>query len=58
MLTAILIAGAVGWFFRATLARKLAAYLPDRTTRHRVLGAIVLAFTITIVVRLIARYVG
>jgi hypothetical protein len=58
VLTALFIVGGIGWFFRAALARKLAAYLPDRTTRHRVLGAIVIAFAITMAVRLIARYVG
>ena len=43
------------WLFRGFIARQLAPYLPDRTSRHRVLTFIIIAFAITAGVRIIAR---
>ena len=45
------------WLFRGFIARKLAPYLPDKTARHRLLTFIIIAFAVTAVVRLIARFV-
>ena len=46
------------WLFRKRILRWLSRYLPDQTTRHRVLGAIIIAFAITATVRLGARFFG
>ncbi|MGL4438400.1 MAG: hypothetical protein ACRCUE_03950 [Bosea sp. (in: a-proteobacteria)] len=45
------------WLFRKFISRQLAPYLPDKTTRHRVLTFIIIAFAITATVRLGARFV-
>ncbi len=45
------------WLFRKFILRQLSPYLPDRTTRHRVLTFIIIAFGITAAVRLVARFV-
>jgi hypothetical protein len=58
-MTWFLTLGAVGlWLFRRPILARLAPHLPDRRTRHRVLGAIIAAFAITAVFRLIVRYWG
>ena len=56
MLTWLAGAGALGWFFRRALGRWLMRKLPDRTTRHAVVSAIIAAFVITFVVKLAARF--
>lgn len=45
------------WLFRKFILRQLAPYFPDKTTRHRVLTFIIIAFAITASVRLMARFV-
>jgi hypothetical protein len=45
------------WLFRKFIMRQLAPYLPDKTSRHRVLTFIIVAFAITALVRLLARFV-
>jgi hypothetical protein len=45
------------WLFRKAIGRRLAPYLPDQTRRHQVLTAIIAAFAIVAVVRLVARFV-
>jgi hypothetical protein len=45
------------WLFRKQISRRLAPHLPDRTTRHRVLGFIIIAFAVTALVRFGARFV-
>ena len=44
------------WLFRKFISRKLAPFFPDRTTRHRFLAMVIIAFAIVAVVRLVARY--
>jgi len=56
-LTWFLTTAAVGiWLFRKAIGRLLQPYLPDRRTRHQVLGFIIVAFAITAAARLVARY--
>lgn len=43
--------------FRKWIGRRLAPYLPDQKSRHRLLGFIIIAFGITAAVRLFARFV-
>ena len=44
------------WLFRKFISRKLAPFFPDRTTRHRFLAMVIIAFAIVAVVRLVALY--
>ncbi len=55
MLTYALPIAILAWLFRKSLARALAKQLPDRTTRHRVVGTVIAAFVIVIVIRLLVR---
>jgi hypothetical protein len=55
MLTYALPLAILAWIFRKPLARVLAKQLPDRTTRHRVIGTVIAAFVIVIVIRLLVR---
>lgn len=43
--------------FRRWILKKLQPLLPDQQARHRVLGFIILAFAITALVRLFARFI-
>lgn len=56
MLTYLIGAGALAWLFRRALGRWLVKKLPDRTTRHAVVSAIIIAFVVTFMVRLAARF--
>jgi hypothetical protein len=53
-----LTAAALGFFFRRMLRARLMAALPDRTTRHGVLTAIIAAFVIVFAIRLAVRFWG
>jgi hypothetical protein len=55
MLTYALPLAILAWLFRRPLGRMLARQLPDRTTRHRVVGTVIAAFVIVFVIRLIVR---
>jgi hypothetical protein len=55
MLTFALPLAVLAWLFRRPLGRVLVGYLPDRTTRHRVVGTVIAAFVIVFVIRLLVR---
>jgi hypothetical protein len=55
MLTYAIPLAILAWFFRKPLTRLLAKQLPDRTTRHKVIGTVIAAFVIVIVIRLLVR---
>ncbi len=58
-MTWILTLAALGlWLFRRPILARLVPFLPDRRTRHRVLGTIIAAFVITAAARLVIRYWG
>jgi ABC-type nickel/cobalt efflux system permease component RcnA len=47
----------LAFLFRKPLMARLAERLPDRTTRHRVVGAIIAAFVIMFGLRLLMRLI-
>jgi hypothetical protein len=58
LFTALLIGlGLLAYLFRRQLKARLAAAIPDRATRHRVVATIIAAFIIVFVLRLIVRFV-
>jgi hypothetical protein len=49
--------GLLGYFFRRRIMARLAAAIPDKQTRHRVVATIIAAFVIVFVLRLIVRLI-
>jgi hypothetical protein len=58
LLWLMLALGALGYVFRRNLRQQLMAALPDRATRHRVVGTIITAFVIVFAIRLVVRFWG
>jgi hypothetical protein len=50
--------GGLGYLFRRQIRAQFVAALPDRETRHRVVGTIIAAFMIVFVARLLVRFWG
>ncbi len=50
--------GGLGYLFRRRIRAQVIAALPDRETRHRVLGTIIAAFVIVFAFRLVVRFWG
>ena len=48
--------GILVFFFRKSLRARLMAALPDRGTRHVVVGTIIAAFVIVFAIRLMVRF--
>ena len=50
--------GLLAFLFRKSLKAKLEAALPDKNTRHRLVGTIIMAFVLVFAIRLIVRFWG
>ncbi len=58
MLTWLLLGlGLTAYIFRRRLMTRLTEIVPDRATRHRVVGTIIAAFVLTFVFRLAVRLI-